>query len=1263
MSIYNPRNYFKDGGRLDGLYSTMGSVGGSLASDIIGGGYQTNSTVSGLFDSASKIASAIPGPWGAIAGAGIGTLGGVTNALFGTKTNRQALNDARQGTNYLNNFTSNASSFDDITMADNQGAVRDAYKGGWFSSASARRKNEKLRQQREAAQARADASVYNNIGNIDADMYNGAMQNYYAKGGRVYTRPKYYGIPVFVKTRELVDNKIAQGNKAVNSAIHKYLPENVANGLDVVADISKALLLPGDGGALEAPFPATRIRRAYEVSQGLKRVSPQMAKKIANKKAAEEAAKREAEREAKAQVVNRAKSINRARSKAAAKDAAKILGGLAGLSGANLGGLYGLGYFDDSGGEGTPEEKQTIRVPARGDSYISKRNTSSETPITKSITTNNSSLQTPKIANSYNSQNATRPKKKTATSSFKRAWIKARNAGDRYFTWNGNVYNTMKSTETTESWEKWAAEQADKNTINASDPSVESLDFGDYDESAMQRVQMLTGQPDVYANGGLLSYNGADFDNGLTYIDAGGRHGDNPYGGVPMGADENGVPNLVEQGETVYNDYVFSDRMKVPKAFKDTNGLKGKGLLTYSDAAKKYAKEIEERPNDPIAQRGMSVALSRLAQSQEKERMKDQIRKQAKAAINAVDNGDIPEAEYTEEPVEGFACGGLLPIGYSSWKGNTFDDGGQVYTPRPSKIQEFRDRANKAVNDAVHEYLPEPVANGLDAIADVSKAVLLPNTDNGPMEMVGGLGSVIGKIARGGRILKNVSKAGIGYSGAGIAKGAEKAASKISNGTSKVTGKIKEGAKGFSQDFKAEMNKTKKHSVGDYYSVGRGVPRTSKPQTPATGQGAPANPSSATQTPKPKHRVRKVVGGIIGLGAAGAGGAALYKHIRNKADEQNYEDEMYNDVLKNINEYADGGQIHIAKNKRGTFTASATKHGMGVQEFASHVLSNPDDYSPAMRKKANFARNAAHWHAYGGPLGNYFAGKGKRPNTINVPQLVYQGFAPLPPLQDNSYKVQGSIPTNEDWYLEPYRNILHLQETAHASSPSSLTRLRYVPAFGAAVSSITDALGLTNRPDYAPARAIESAARRYGDYTPVTFNPIGNYTGYTPLDRLFYSNRLENQSAGNARNIMNTGATRGAAVAGLLANDYNANNRLGELYRAGDEYNAKQRLAADTFNRETDKYNSEGDLRAQMANQEARQRQQSFGFTGLLEAQKLRQNALDRASTARSANLTNLFNSLGEIGREAYMRNTILTSPWTKWYVDNNGKMKYKVEQ
>lgn len=59
-------------------------------------------------------------------------------------------------------------------------------------------------------------------------------------------------------------------------------------------------------------------------------------------------------------------------------------------------------------------------------------------------------------------------------------------------------------------------------------------------------------------------------------------------------------------------------------------------------------------------------------------------------------------------------------------------------------------------------------------------------------------------------------------------------------------------------------------------------------------------------------------------------------------------------------------KIRIKKKNRGTFTAAAKKHGKSVQAFASQVLAHKGNYSPAMVKKANFARNAARWHAEGG---------------------------------------------------------------------------------------------------------------------------------------------------------------------------------------------------------------------------------------------------------------------------------------------------------
>lgn len=134
--------------------------------------------------------------------------------------------------------------------------------------------------------------------------------------------------------------------------------------------------------------------------------------------------------------------------------------------------------------------------------------------------------------------------------------------------------------------------------------------------------------------GGNLNTAGANFTTGMKHINTGDTHENNPYEGVPMGVDPQGTPNLVEEGETIYNDYVFSDRLKVPKQKikkgqtkftqeeKVLHKYEGK---TYADAAKKAEKDsgVDERPNDNIAKRGFETILEILAQSQEQQRVEE----------------------------------------------------------------------------------------------------------------------------------------------------------------------------------------------------------------------------------------------------------------------------------------------------------------------------------------------------------------------------------------------------------------------------------------------------------------------------------------------------------------------------------------------------------------------------------------------------------------------------------------------------------------
>lgn len=121
-------------------------------------------------------------------------------------------------------------------------------------------------------------------------------------------------------------------------------------------------------------------------------------------------------------------------------------------------------------------------------------------------------------------------------------------------------------------------------------------------------------------------------------------------------------------------------------------------------------------------------------------------------------------------------------------------------------------------------------------------------------------------------------------------------------------------------------------------------------------------------------------------------------------------------------EFSSGGSIHIKPSKRGTFTAAAKKHGKSVQAFASQVLAHKENYSPAMVKKANFARNASKWHEDGGFLQQYPDGgriKGKNNGKYFVTELNDRREKKFQYWYANAASILGLDP-NPDAYSHAY---------------------------------------------------------------------------------------------------------------------------------------------------------------------------------------------------------------------------------------------------
>lgn len=497
----------------------------------------------------------------------------------------------------------------------------------------------------------------------------------------------------------------------------------------------------------------------------------------------------------------------------------------------------------------------------------------------------------------------------------------------------------------------------------------------------------------IVAFGGWVNTHGGDYPTGFNEFNEGGSHERNINGGVPQGIDSNGVPNLVEEGETKWDDYIFSKRLKIPKGFSKAYDLGNVDKRSYADASKSLSKESKERPFDPISKRGRDAMLSRLQQAQE--------------------------------------------------------------------AQKYIDKADEAMNE----------------IFDLNEI---------------------------------------------------------------------------------------------------------------------------------------------------------------------------SDLL-----YAEGGGIHIKPSKRGTFTAAAKKHGKGVQEFARQVLANKENYSSAMVKKANFARNASKWHADGGRLlaeGNYLykpdwmtpvgdrysAGSaydvgprvGYNPigrvgmrvptydydsqPTINSRNRSTESIASGTLLNNFNNRIVGntSVPTDTS-FIDVEDNSKGLKESQKSQKQNSwLESLGlFAPALTNTGLAISDAFSTPEEVSYGQMDLSPYMTRRR--------------LPYEPIDREYMANKYRAQANATARNIINTSAGNPASArAALVAHNYNALNALGDMYIKSDEINRQRKKESIMFDAEQDR---------QLAALAAQQQQ--FNIMNNINEQQV--NAQNRAAArnARRSGISQIGQSIGEASR------------------------------
>lgn len=233
------------------------------------------------------------------------------------------------------------------------------------------------------------------------------------------------------------------------------------------------------------------------------------------------------------------------------------------------------------------------------------------------------------------------------------------------------------------------AEEQWLNNLSAKDRQFQEQDL----KQSMANFNAFGG--DLFAYGGNIK-------SPLTEFNSGGSHESNPNSGIMQGTGANGQPNLVEEGETKHNDYIFSNRLKINpeiiKEFKLPSGLNGK---TFSAASKFLNKEAKERPNDPISNNAVKAQLAKLTAAQEG--LKEQMQPQQQQGIPMEGQ---PNANILEQG-QRFAYGGdQTHYQNPTLQGaNINADGGDINNfwgiKNGKYTQEFKDAVEKLYNDPV----------------------------------------------------------------------------------------------------------------------------------------------------------------------------------------------------------------------------------------------------------------------------------------------------------------------------------------------------------------------------------------------------------------------------------------------------------------------------------------------------------------------------------------------------------------------------------
>lgn len=789
---------------------------------------------------------------------------------------------------------------------------------------------------------------------------------------------------------------------------------------------------------------------------------------------------------------------------------------------------------------------------------------------------------------------------------FKKGWAKKKNAEARqdraeaqamaFRSVDNNVDNLV-SDQLNTSLANYTAFGGPLETLMEDNDDMGAINYGFMSDYLTQKRQQtesknklssITSFPTTFALGGDLQMHGGDYTTGLTHISAGGSHEENPYEGVQVGVDNEGTPNLVEEGETIFNDYVYSTRISADEVTKKAFHIPLKKEVSYADISKKLEKEASERPNDPISQAGLRTQMEMLAQHQERQKQEMEAAR-AKAAFEALSPEEqtavMQEMAVRQQAAQQQAVSGGAPI-------NEHDLAVQQQEQEQMAMQ-----------------------------ADGSEANL------GQIPDMNAYGGKINKFAVGGvkkQLYKTMGwltdKDFYTWAKANKLKDSENWGGE--DDTSAIDATDEDWLKLIQHDsFKNAIkdNPALQDAISKGYDFGKYVPGNSTYDWDSFWQ--PVNEYSKQKSNQKTHyAIDKTYKGDIKELEGSDDFTAFTNYMLNNAT-----DEERNAYFKWIdantgneeNKYFVDGKLR--EDWKDVYNDKRNDGKYGIQHYTPKKLQRGDiennyvinDDGTVDRIELDVPTdfqldNSYEWQdVNNGYKNNYY----RRP-------AVEQAANPDAP----------GTPAEED-------STSGLRASHRAEWP------RYLGLLGPAVGLGMQMAGI-GKPDYS---GLE-ASLNVGNQSPTLakYKPIGNYLTYKPLDIWYAQNRMDANARATDRNVINTsGGNRGAAMAGLLASGYNSQLGSGELFRQAQEYNFNREKDVEEFNRGTNIHNSNAFNETSRFNADALNKGRQYSASLMMDAAKARMAGDDNWYGSIYGNVSGLFKGLSDIGRENAEHNMV----------------------